>query len=270
MESNEKIRQQFFKMNFFKKLWYSISKFERYPEMASLGVKKAILYFTELILIVSIVFTSIYVYNIQTNSEFEQDKSFSQKVAEDLIQKNNLENEKINEMVKNYVQNEKTEILIFSIGFAIFISLFLATLIDVFTLSIFGILTCIFARIKMNYKALFNMSIYAFTLSILLRTIYFAITTLTTFEIKYFEIMYIAIAYISLAAAIFIIKSNVIKQHIELMRIIEESKDKIEETFSINKKPKDEEKEDKDEKEDEDKKNNEIDKDTTEGQGSNA
>ena len=101
MESNEKIRQQFFKMNFLKKLWYSISKFERYPEMASLGVKKSILYFTELILIVSIVFTSIYVYNIQTNSEFEQDKSFSQKVVEDLIKKNNLENEKINEMVKD-------------------------------------------------------------------------------------------------------------------------------------------------------------------------
>ena len=81
--------------------------------------------------------------------------------------------------------------------------------------------------------------------------------------------MYIAISYISLAAAIFIIKSNIIKQHLELMKIIEESKEKIEDTFSINKKPKEKEDEDKDKDENE-KKDEEQKEDKTEGQGSNA
>lgn len=268
MESKEKIKKQSIKMNFFQKLWYSISKFEKYPEMATLGVKRAILYFTQLMLITSIIYTGIYIYDVYRDVKLEDESNFPEQMAKSLTQKANIEDEQLENLIKEILQNEKTEILTFSIGIAILISLFLATLIDVFTLSIFGILTCVFAKIKLNYKALFNMSIYAFTLSIILRTIYFAITILTTFKIKYFEIMYIAIAYISLAAAIFIIKSNVIKQHLELMRIIEESKDKIEEKFSINKKTRNEEKNNNDEdkkKEDEKKED-----DDTEGQQSNA
>ena len=40
------------KINFFKKVWYSISKFEKYPDMAAEGIKSAIKY---LVIIVSIV-----------------------------------------------------------------------------------------------------------------------------------------------------------------------------------------------------------------------
>lgn len=78
---------------------------------------------------------------------------------------------------------------------------------------------------------------------------------LAGFEIKNFSIMYIAVSYISLAAAIFLIKSDVIKQHMELIKIVEENKEKIEETIKIPKKPekdddedepKDDEKEEKD------------------------
>ena len=119
----------------------------------------------------------------------------------------------------------------------------------------------------MNYKAVFNMSIYALTLSIILKIIYIVITMLTSFKIKYFEIMYIAIAYISLAAAIFLIKSDVIKQHLELMKIIEESKEKIEQTITIPKKDKEEKKEEKDDKEENKSDEN---KKGTEEQGSNA
>ena len=78
--------------------------------------------------------------------------------------------------------------------------------------------------------------------------------------------MYIAIAYISLAAAIFLIKSDVIKQRLQLMKIIEESKERIEETITIPKRPKEDEKEG-----DEDKKEEKKDKENgTEEQGSNA
>lgn len=265
MESNEQIRQQFFKMNFFKKVWYSISKFEKYPEMAALGVKRAILYFTEIVLIMSILFTGIYVYYIKNVAEFDDEEvGFSEKLAIELTRKNQIENR---ENIIENLKNEKSEFIIIAIGIAFLISNSIGTMVDVFILSAFGILTCAFAKIKMNYKALFNMSIYAFTLPIILRTIYFAITTLTTFKIKYFDIMYVAIAYISLAAAIFIIKSNVIKQHLELIKIIEESKEKIEERIPIRKKPKDDEDKDKENNEEE---NNDEDKNSTEGEGSNA
>lgn len=265
MESNEQIRQQFFKMNFFKKVWYSISKFEKYPEMAALGVKRAILYFIEIVLIMSIIFTGIYVYYIKNVAEFDNEElNFSEKLAIELTKNSKIENK---ETIIENLKNEKSEVLIVATGIAFLMSNSIGTLIDVFILSAFGVMTCIFAKIKMNYKALFNMSIYAFTLSIILRTIYFAITTLTTFKIKYFDVMYVAIAYISLAAAIFIIKSNVIKQHLELMRIIEESKEKIEEKIPIRRKSKDEE--NKDEENDEEE-NNDEDKNSTEGEGSNA
>ena len=79
--------------------------------------------------------------------------------------------------------------------------------------------------------------------------------------------MYIAVSYISLAAAIFLIKSDVMKQHLQLMKIIEKRKKKIEETITIPRKPKDEEKEDEDNKTDEKKEPKE--KETGE-QGSNA
>lgn len=265
MESNEQIRQQFFKMNFFKKVWYSISKFEKYPEMAALGVKRAILYFIEIVLIMSIIFTGIYVYYIKNIAEFDNEElNFSEKLAIELTRNSKIENK---ETIIENLKNEKSEVLIVATGIAFLMSNFIGTLVDVFILSAFGILTCIFAKIKMNYKALFNMSVYAFTLSIILRTIYFAIITLTTFEIKYFDIMYVAIAYISLAAAIFIIKSNVIKQHLELIKIIEESKEKIEERIPIRKKPKDDEEKDEENNEEE---NNNEDKNSTEGEGSNA
>ena len=80
--------------------------------------------------------------------------------------------------------------------------------------------------------------------------------------------MYIAVAYITLAAAIFLIKSDVIKQHLELMKILEESKEKIEQTIVIPRKNKEEDKnedgknDEKDEKKEDEK--------GTEEQGSNA
>ena len=158
--------------------------------------------------------------------------------------------------------------MIGSLFISSFISFFVAILLDVVTLSIFGLFTCIIARIKMNYKAVFNMSIYALTLSIILRIAYVVITMLTDFQIKYFDIMYIAVAYITLAAAIFLIKSDVIKQHLELMKILEESKEKIEQTIVIPRKNKEEDKNEDGKKDEKDEKKE--DEKGTEEQGSNA
>ncbi len=44
-------------INFFKKVWYSITKFEKYPDMAAEGVYKAIKYITILMIVLSIFLT---------------------------------------------------------------------------------------------------------------------------------------------------------------------------------------------------------------------
>lgn len=56
MEKKQTEKEKFLKLNFFKKVWYSMTKFEKYPEMAALGVKKAIIYFTELMIIFTVLF----------------------------------------------------------------------------------------------------------------------------------------------------------------------------------------------------------------------
>ena len=42
------------KNNFFKKIWYSITKFEKYPEMAAEGIQRALKYLIILSLIVAL------------------------------------------------------------------------------------------------------------------------------------------------------------------------------------------------------------------------
>ena len=266
MEKEGTKKEQFMKLNFFKKVWISISKFEKYPEMAALGVKKAIIYFTELMLIFSIIFTGSYIYYVSNIAEFEEpDLSFSGKVITLLMDESNIQNDELIDVTNAVGESSKYTIVI-ALFISFFINFYLITLIDVFVLSLFGLITCYIARIKMNYKAVFNMSVYALTLSIILRLIYLVITTLTSFEIKYFDVMYMAVSYISLAAAIFLIKSDIIKQHLELMKIIEEGKEKIEKTIVI---PKEKEKDKDEEKQDEDK-NDEKKDEGTEGEGSNA
>lgn len=253
MKQNSVGKEEFLKLNFFQKIWYSITKFERYPEMAALGVKKALIYFTELMAVFSILFTLIFVYYASNVAEFEDENlTVSQKILQTLANDAEAQGQDIGlqEMIDSVAADTPETVVITSLFLGNFISYYLITLIDVFTLSVFGLLTCWIARIKMNYKAVFNMSIFALTLSIILRLIYLGLNLLLGFEIKNFSIMYIAVSYISLAAAIFLIKSDVIKQQLELMRIIEESKDKIEQTITIPKRPKEDEK-DKDEDEDE-------------------
>lgn len=105
---------------------------------------------------------------------------------------------------------------------ALFAAYFIVTLIDVFVLSIFGVITSWFARIKIRYRAVFNMSVYAMTLSLILKLIYIVVNMFTGFEIKYFDLMYSAISFVCLAAAIFMIKSDVVKQQMELIKNVQE------------------------------------------------
>ena len=116
------------------------------------------------------------------------------------------------------------------------------------------------------------MSVYAITISVILELIYMMVNLFVDFEVKYFDLMYTAIAYICLAAAIFMIKSDVIKQHIELMRIIQNNENKKQEEIPNEENKKEEKKETDNEKKEDDKKEKKDKElnDGAESQGSNA
>lgn len=140
-----------------------------------------------------------------------------------------------------------------------FIMYFLTTLSNVILLSIFGYLTTWIAKIKMNYVAVFNMSIYSFTLSILLNTLYVAINTFIDYNMEYFQVMYIGVAAIYLVAAIFILKTDFIKKQAELIKIQEAEeivKRQLEEKEKNEKEQKEPESDKKEEKQNEDKEEN--------------
>lgn len=102
-----------------------------------------------------------------------------------------------------------------------FIMYLLTTLSNAVFLSIFGYLTTWVARIKMRFLAVFNMSVYALTLSVLLNILYIAVNILIDFKMEYFQVMYVSVAAIYLVAAIFLLKTEFVKKQIELMKIAE-------------------------------------------------
>lgn len=61
---NKNIKKEKFNKGFFKKLYYSIVKIERYPEMAAEGLPRALSYFTKLIAIFAIISCLGSIYNL--------------------------------------------------------------------------------------------------------------------------------------------------------------------------------------------------------------
>ena len=100
--------------------------------------------------------------------------------------------------------------------------MYLLTIIsNVVLLHFFGYITTLLARIKMRYVAVFNMSAYALTLSVILNMLYVAVNIFVTFNMEYFQVMYVAVAAIYLVAAILILKADFMKKQLELMKIAE-------------------------------------------------
>ena len=299
----------------YKKFWLSITKFERYPEMATEGVGRAIGYLAWLVFMFSVILAVAFMINFMrfarkgidfidknfneiTYSEGvltidDVNKSTTTDFGNVIVNTANLTETQIKELenkksltdveiiwLKEFVivkrdegigrfyykdvldglhlkEFNKTTIIEFlnkqlngpkiyvsfvvATSIVLFLSYFLKALLDVLILSLFGMITTLFAKIQIRYRAIFNMSVYAITLSTVLQLVYIIINTFTGFDVKYFDLMYTAIAFIYLTASIFMIKSDVIRQQIELMRVIESKKQEQEEK-------KEEEKEEKEEK----------------------
>ena len=183
--------------------------------------------------------------------------------------------------VVNYVQNGQINSLYFSVFISLFIysfaMYFINTLWYAIIIGIVGYFTMLLLKMKMRYVAVFNMAVYALTLSTILNIIYLIINILFNFTIEYFSIMYVTVATIYLLAAIFILKTDLMKKQAEVMKIIEaqqiikkeqeeQENSKEEEKKERQKKDKEEEKKDKENKKEE----NEGNVKNDEPEGSNA
>ena len=127
--------------------------------------------------------------------------------------------------VLNYVQNGQINSLYFSVFITLFIysfsMYFINTIWYAFIIAIVGYLTMLLLKMKMRFVAVFNMAIYALTLSTILNIAYLIVNILFNYTIEYFSIMYVTVATIYLLAAIFIIKTDLIKRQAEVMKIVE-------------------------------------------------
>lgn len=336
--------------NFFKKVWYSVLKFEKYPEMAAEGFPRALKYLCQMMLAFSLVIAiaiTIQLYQtvqkgvnylekdfpdfsykdgilkvenekdivlenverlgkiiIDTNTESEEtinqyinsipsEKEGIIILKDKMVLKNLISSGEIRYNYKDLLNNsagnvtefKKEDIINFAngnqipslyltFGAIIFIYTWfmyiISILMDSFILSILGWVTSLIARIKIRFVAIFNMSAYAITLSVILNLIYLVVNMFTGFKITYFQVMYTSVAYIYLVAAIFIIKSEFIKKQAELMKIIEEQEKTMDKTLENQDKDNDEKDEDKKDNKNKKKKEEKNENDKQEPEGSNA
>lgn len=285
------------KMNFFQKIKISIFNLEKYGLFITEKLGKSIKYIFLLILIFTICYSGIYIYEASkmVNKGFEYiekelpnftlsedgkisfekpvdayDEEFDFKVES--IEKDEIEstdlnkyydyesvllllNEKIIFIVNgqkinhtySYIEESlgfeiKNKIdlmeffnniggknqIVFILGITLFISFLIANIyqiiVDCLIVALYGYLVARVNRIKIKFGTVTTLAIYSLTLSIILNAIYLIVYYFTKFEIEYFSWLYIIIAYIYITAAILIIKTDLIKQVMELRKIEEEQK----------------------------------------------
>lgn len=162
-------------------------------------------------------------------------------------------------------QNQIYGSVIFTSLFSNFLVDLAGVFVDAIVLAAVGFVISRIAKMNIKYKAVFNMSIHAYTLPVILNLAYIIIQEFTGFEIKLFSVMYTAIACIYMITAILMIKSDFIKNTIELQKIQaeqdkirEEAEAKEQEKLDEEKKKQEEQekKKQKDKEEKENKKNN--------------
>lgn len=293
-------KEQKIKMGFFHKIWDSITKIEKYPDMAAEGLGKALAYISKIVAILAVILCLGMVYQtyqmIQEGVQYlkhefpefsykegkldilseekiiisEEDSYIGKTIIDTKTEEEQTINQYVNEITKtgrgmlilkdkvilknggmvgtisyqyeeiltqmgiteftkqtviDYVSGSQVIVLYISVFLTIFVYSFvmylLTTISNAVFLSIFGYLATWFARIKMRFVAIFNMSIYALTLSVFLNMIYIAINIFIDFNMEYFQVMYISVAAIYLVASIFLLKTEFLKRQVELMKLAE-------------------------------------------------
>lgn len=128
----------------------------------------------------------------------------------------------------------------------IFIYLFIiyltSNIIDILILAVLGYLFARIMRVRLKFKATLNIGIHSLTLPIILNLIYIIINVFTGFTINNFQWMYTSISYIYVVVAILMIKTEIINQRIQLIRLRQIQEEGAQE---LNEKEEEKQKEDK-------------------------
>lgn len=274
------------KIGFFKRLKMAIFELENYIQFISEKSGKAIFYSLKLVIILSFIIVAanaIFVYakyNNPTNYLDNIVPNFAYQDSKLEIDKDDLttdEKKATAEVMKQlspsikeifsgqtysktdlmqYVQENEKNIVIIGVA-VVFIEgifdLFIFWIMIAILTSFIGWIVLKFLRIKMKYSRLYALSTYASTLSIILTVIYTMLNTFFGVYIDVFDYLSMLISYIYITAVIYMIKSDLIKQQLELIRIatvqaqVKEQLDKEKEKEEEEKRKKQEEP--KDEKE---------------------
>jgi len=221
-------------MNFLIRIKNAIVKLEEYEKFSEEKLSISIMYFLKLMLIFAVVLAVAFTYRIYSDPNV---------IHEELA---NIDTAAVRNLLEN--MEEVSDFALYSALFGIvlvgFFSLHaILTFIDVVLISILGFLVSKILRINFRYLPILNMAFHAITLPVILAMIYLSVNMVTGFEVRFFRLAYDAIAYIYILAAILIIKNDLMKRQMELIKIGKVQKEVVEE---INKKreKKDEEKDD--------------------------
>lgn len=127
---------------------------------------------------------------------------------------------------------------------------FMSNLVDSIVLAALGYILARIVKLRLRFKATFNIGLHALTLPIILNLIYMVVKSYTGFTINYFQWMYTTISYIYVAVAILMIKTEIINQKIQLIKLEKIQEKVVEEEVTKEEEPKEQKKEeDKEEKE---------------------
>lgn len=126
---------------------------------------------------------------------------------------------------------------------------FIAQLIYILMLSIFGVLSKNILKLNLGYSSIFNISVYGFSLSIILELIFNIISITTNFVVSNLDTMMMAVGYVYVLTALITIRNNMLNMQLEYSKL----------KMATEQGPIDIEKEEKEEKEE--KKENPRDKD---------
>ncbi len=146
--------------------------------------------------------------------------------------------------------------MIFAVFLGIAIASFLQNLFNLFIYALiiasFGYIASRMAKVKFPIKVLVILAIYSVTLPNILYTTYMIANLLTGFYIEYFSLFYMLISCVYIFTAIFMIKSDIIKQQQEIQAIVkvqEEVNKEAEENLETETTAKEKSKEEKNEEE---------------------
>ena len=230
------------KIGFFKRFKMAIFELENYIDFLNEKLSKSLIFSLKLVILLSFIMAVsnvIFVY-AKYNSP---DNYLNEVIPEFIYETKSDEKKQMAQIMKqvvpsitnilgdgtytkadliHYVQDNQKTI----VGFGV-IAIFIENILDLYIMwlmvavltSFIGWIDLVFLRIKMKYSKLFTLSIYASTLSIILTVVYTMLNAFAGVYIDMFDYLSILIAYIYITAVIYMIRSDLIKQQIELIRI---------------------------------------------------